>query len=333
MAIIVLYICWFALLCVDILIIFVKYLFVDMKAFVKKILLFVTVCYVLLLVLDILVSNELKTDMPIKNPDLVLLGSSRCQAHFDSRIIEDSLGIKTVNIGLYSSKIDIHYMILKEYLDYTTCKPKYLTYVFDIHDNTFVDNKVTRHYQFFPSLLYNLNYYSILRKYSGFNSSMFFCPMIRYSGYLKQYINGCTTFLYKDYSPIDKTMEINDVDPFYRNPINYEYKYDSAVIVFYMQKIINLCKVNNVKLNLVYAPEYFLCRFALNREASFSIFLKIADDNDIPVKDFSSDSVLNSNSAYFSDILHLNRKGAEVFTSSYYVPYMKQLIECDSLIK
>ncbi len=68
---------------------------------------------------------------------------------------------------------------------------------------------MTRHYQCFPSLLYNLNYYSIIRKYSGINSSMFFFPMIRYSGYLK--LNDCTTFLYKDYSPIDKTMKLNDV--------------------------------------------------------------------------------------------------------------------------
>jgi len=300
-----------------------------MIRFVKKTIVFAVVCYVLLLVLDILISNKLKPNMPSNNSDLVLLGSSRCQEHFDTNIISDSLGLSAFNIGLRGSKIDIHYMLLKEYLDFVPSKPQYLTYVFDIHDNNFSNNTIYRHYQFFPLLLYNLNYYNVLKTYAGFDNYLFFVPMFRYSGYIKVMYGGFDYFLYRGYYNIN-SHGLKDKDYVClldQDSINYAYTYDSTTVVCYLEKIINLCKINNIQLNLVYAPEYYICRNVKNRDKVFSLYRLIALKNNIPLEDFSVDSSLNANNSYFSDILHLNRKGAEVFTSSYYVPYMKNLIK------
>ena len=79
------------------------------------------------------------------------------------------------------------------------------------------------------------------------------------------------------------------------------------------------CKTNNIKVILVYPPEYIEGqKFEVNRAEIISLFKKFSKKYNIPYHDFSDDSICFKKKLFYN-ATHLNKTGAELFT--------KQLID------
>jgi hypothetical protein len=101
---------------------------------------------------------------------------------------------------------------------------------------------------------------------------------------------------------ISKTMfEAHDVNN-YEGPAKYSYKLIDKMNP-YIEKIITICKQNNINLMFYTAPIY-------NLESNNDIFYKYLTD----YTDFSS---IISDSTFFRDALHLNNSGAKLFTECF----------------
>ena len=75
------------------------------------------------------------------------------------------------------------------------------------------------------------------------------------------------------------------------------------------------CKKKDIEVMMFYPPEYFEARTLIrNREQILSIYKRLSEKYDIVFLDYSDDE-LSYNVEYFYNSQHLNRKGAELFTS------------------
>ena len=100
----------------------------------------------------------------------------------------------------------------------------------------------------------------------------------------------------------------------------------NPIRVAYIREFIETCINNDIKINIVYTPEYYWQKVYTNKQEYLDTIKKIAIQYDIPFKDFSKDSIpINTDTIFYVDYSHLTQKGAQKFTSEYYIPYIKEL--------
>lgn len=302
-----------------------------MKKFVLKCLCFFIASYFLSLIIDIVISKNVQpSGLFISwqdlysgdiDADLLIIGSSRTQYGFNTKIIEDSLHIKTYNLGLTSARIQIDYIRLLEQLRLGKHKPKYVTLEID-----FVTiekkNRLDCHWQLFPYMLYNKNIYKYTHNMDGYKKGYYFCPLARYYGNFSDLITNSISDInigyYKGYWPMNEPFNGT------RFTTKDTIKIDSPKIEL-LSEFINTCKGNDIKLNFVYSPEYYLISHNItNRDSITNIIKNIAQRNDIPFADISTPP-FSTDTTFFFDMRHLNSLGADKFTSEYYVPWIKEL--------
>jgi hypothetical protein len=74
------------------------------------------------------------------------------------------------------------------------------------------------------------------------------------------------------------------------------------------------CKENDVKVILVFTPQYFQAiEWEKKYNHAIDIFHSFSEKYDIPFLDYSNDSMCYD-TAYFIDTSHLNKTGAELFS-------------------
>lgn len=308
-----------------------------MKKFVKKCILFVLIWYIPALLVDVTLSKMLQPSGDLYswkdiyannvNADLLIFGSSRTHFGFNPKIIEDSLNIKVYNLGLINSRIQIDYLRLLEHLRICTYKPKYVTLEIDYF--TFENiNSISRHWQLYPYLLYNKNIFQYTYEMDGFKIGYYYCPLARYLGNIKELIKnsqeGSVSNYYNGYCPAY----------YYFNPQwtpNGDTTKMTATIdqnkIYLLSKFITTCNNNDIKLNLVYAPEFYgVSDKVTNRDSIADMIKEIAKRNNIPYADLSHPA-FDKDTAYFYNMRHVNWHGADKFTSEYYVPWIKSLYD------
>lgn len=111
-----------------------------MKNFLRKIGLFAALALALAIGLQALLSWRMRDKILLgsdnlhlhdQQADLVLLGSSRCWAHFDPNFFEKEFGTKAINIGMSGhSEIDLNRLRLESYLAKNK-KPSFVIFNFD----------------------------------------------------------------------------------------------------------------------------------------------------------------------------------------------------------
>jgi hypothetical protein len=84
-----------------------------------------------------------------------------------------------------------------------------------------------------------------------------------------------------------------------------------------LKEIIALARFNNIKMILVYTPEYYEnYALILNRKEIFDEYRKIAKDYHVEFWDYS-DTPLTHSTEYFYNSQHLNYKGATEFSKMF----------------
>ncbi len=242
--------------------------------------------------------------------DLLILGSSRASHHYVSQMFEDSLGIKAFNIGRDAMDINYHTIMLKSVLSRYT--PKIVILDISLIEFQDLEDQATKNLQLVSALLpYISDNPIITNELNQFNKPEVIkaklSMLYRFNSLLVPIVQhnlkiGNVEQL--GYEPRYNTINYN-VPPYEENrvrPIDSK-KFNR------LKEIIDLCENKGVKLYFVISPNRN--KFRHNTIELTKTTLRIYNYN---VWDYSSDPVFQTN-AYFHDTIHLNHKGALLFSS------------------
>lgn len=295
-----------------------------MKRFIITIIVFAIALYGINLGIDVYLSHRLQqcqeqkfvgwSDITQKqlDADLVIVGSSRAWVQYDPAILDSILGINSYNLGLDGSKLNRQVLKYNVFNHYQNIKPKYII----VNIDCFCASEWTIGYQreqFFPYMLspYTRN---VIRRVEPFTWAELYIPLYRYTTYkgildnLKE--SKYNDHLYKGYRGQDSKwggslFEDNEVIHFRLNDETWE-MFDE-----FLQKRCN----EGIQVIFCYAPIYTRVTQKLdNIDEMYAAYQGLADKYNIPIIDFN-DSEICSDTTFFYNDTHMNRKGAEWFTT------------------
>ncbi|AWO01175.1 hypothetical protein DLD77_05455 [Chitinophaga alhagiae] len=254
--------------------------------------------------------------------DVIFSGSSRTFHHFDPAIAEKITGQRCFNIGSDGSFFEMQLPKLQTYFQHNPT-PKILVQGLDL------ESLETRKYvwkgeQYIP-YLYIPQIYKQLRsiepdywyyKYIplyAFGKYGFRTVLWSLNGYLKL---KKETVINKGYLPIDARWK-EDFEKFKKQyPHGVNYPIESSAISN-LKKIITEAQSKNIRVVLVYTPEYFEnYPLSRNRDKILETYRSIAAEHQVPLWDYSSTPICYDKK-YFYNSQHLNKTGAEAFTAQF----------------
>jgi hypothetical protein len=306
-----------------------------MKKFIKYFFFFISPLVLLSYFLDFFISNNLKKSNKYAekeyptwnaiidgkvNSDILIYGNSRAWVDFNPTMISDSLHISAYNLGIDGHGFKLQYLRHRMLLKNNN-KPKIIIVSVDI----FILNNRKELYnseQFLPYMLWNREIKSATIDYDGFNSLDYDLPLIRYYGKTEALETAIRFFSGHLSNPVCRVKGYQgrneswntDFDKAKLNMKKYEAKLDPETIILF-EKFLAECKKQNIKLIFVYAPEYIEGQiFTKNRGEVISLYTNYSHKYNIPFYDYSTDAI-SYQKKYFYNTNHLNKMGAELFTT------------------
>lgn len=237
--------------------------------------------------------------------DVVLIGTSRCNFHYVPSIISDTLNMSVYNGGIDASdNIFSHYIILNHILSHYI--PKIICLEVMENDYTQQKDPYTSIAFFAPYLGLNSKADSVFME-SGSYYLYCFSHLYRYNSKAVSNITGLT---YK------KTQTDNGYFPA-PSPLVFPQKLEEETAsseidnkkIAYIQRFINLCRENSLKLIFVVSP-----RYTIVNSNHYDTIKKIAQENDIPFMDYHTTGLFLNHPEYFQDKAHLWDKGARLYS-------------------
>jgi len=253
--------------------------------------------------------------------DIIVLGSSRAEHHYNAQMISDSLGLTCYNAGEDGCGIILAYGRLLMLLDRYT--PKTILYEvtpsFDyLHEEKSYHKylyKLKRHYDRngIDSIFWDVDRTERYKMLSGTyqHNSSFLQNLIVY------FLGLSTDTGIKGYRPLYGEMDTMKIK---RGKLAYDsskgYRYDS----FKMRYLFNfLQKAKKQNLIFVVSPMWYEMDTLVLEPIK-----EICKENDIPLIDFSNNPKYVNNNKFFKDGTHLNAIGADEFTHDLIVELRKQ---------
>jgi hypothetical protein len=304
-----------------------------MKKYLIKIVLFLFPLVLLALGADYTLSKVLKTsnsfadgEYPVWNDlyngkinsDIVIYGTSRALKHISPKMLTDSLHVPAYNLGInghtFKSEYFRHNLLLK-----FNKKPKLIIQTLDV--TSFDKNSdLYNPDQFLPYMLKNNDMKDNV--FNGFRPADYNLPLIRYYGKKESFIevlkllispSSNTPVKFRGYWPWDLSWT-NDLLLAQKKFGSFEVKYDSAIVGLFERFLIE-CRQLDLPVVFVYTPEYIEGqRFVTNRLEIMDIYNKLSSKYNILFLDYANDSISYKKENFYNTG-HLNRSGAELFTS------------------
>ncbi len=255
------------------------------------------------------------------NAQVVITGSSRALAHYDPRLLAAATGRTAFNLGRNGSQTDIQVAALKAYLAHNQ-KPEIVIHNLDAF--TFVETREVYDPVAYTPYLYDRDLYDALWK---INPNIWKSRDLPLYGYVVEDINftwvpGLKGFFgwspredyFLGFNPRSKDWT-EDFDRFKADrPNGVTFDIEPGGLED-LQELIRVCRQNGIQLILVYSPEYIeMQSLTRNRKEIFDWFHKFADQNGIPLWDYSHWKYAGSKE-YFQNSQHLNATGAAVFSN------------------
>lgn len=240
--------------------------------------------------------------------DILIFGSSRGEGHYIPQIIKDSTGLECFNTSLGGEGVFYSYALLTNII--SRYNPKIV--VFDLSPNVVFD----------PAAIDKL---SILLPYHNLNKEI--QTVVELKGIFEKYklwssIYPYNSLLVNILTGIFKGEKGPQILKGYKpefGSISYEVKevkdegfrkIDNIQIV-YFKKFMRLCTEKNISVFVIVSPKYYK---APEYSETVSEFKKITSAyNQVFIDDFYSRGI-SDNPKYFKDPIHLNNKGAELFS-------------------
>lgn len=302
-----------------------------MKAFLRDVLLFLLPIFIVAPLADRFLSASLERsrnlDLGVWNDvlggrvdaDLVVYGASKAWVQVDTGMMAQALGQSTYNLGVDGSNFWLQYLRHLELMRHDH-KPKVIVHVVD----TFSLEKKRELYnleQFLPYLRSDDLIREYTSSYDGYNVFDYYVPLVRYYGRRRPIVSALMLWArpqrvpadrIRGYQPQDKVWN-GDLDAVRAEMKSYSAKLDQASVQLF-DKYLDQCKRDGIAVALVIPPEYIEGQqFVSNRDDVVALYREQARKYAIPLLDYSKDP-LSYEKAYFYNAMHLNRRGAELFT-------------------
>lgn len=302
-----------------------------MKKFLKNIAAFGTLLVLLMVGLEYYLTLELKNrnsegevivwedlyENTLNEYNHFIYGSSRAWVHIDPMILEKELGKKYYNLGADGQNFTVQKFRHKELARKTEIK----SIIYSVDINTFIFRNYIRDYdQFLPFMFWENNgIKEFLQPYNYYSSIDYYLPLTRYYGH-RNVISDM--FFSKDSAAPSrirgyKGQERKWNDDFKNATKEREFlkiKIDYNLVNefdCFLKELLN----NNIQVVLVYTPELIEGQnYVSNRSDIIDIYRNLSTKYGIPFFDFSTDS-LSYERKYYYNASHLNKRGAELFTS------------------
>lgn len=303
-----------------------------MKRFLTHTLVFILVLLIVFSILDLLVSAGLRRSghddfaewedivRGQVDADLVVQGSSRAFVHVSPAIVDTLMDLKSYNLGMDGYNFFMQRCRWDMYRKFNR-KPKY---VVQIVGNYTLDKRsdLYEYQQFFPYL-----HDPVIRKgtrhYEGLNFADYFIPFMRYFSQSDYVALGLRSLLkqgprssrkYKGYLGRDRVWD-GTFDEFKKT-------YPDGFILNFNPEIVDLfdtwlaeCRAEGVVVFLVYAPEYIEVQSMMrNRDEMIALYQGLSGKHGFTLLDYSGHPISHEKE-YFYNSQHLNRRGAERFTT------------------
>jgi hypothetical protein len=251
--------------------------------------------------------------------DVLFLGSSRAEMHFNPKVFDEITGLNSYNMGMSGASPKISLALLKNYC-HQHQNPQYIILNIDYFSLQNDTDRLNDFPRYFPYLGNSYLRNQLTQMDNRFNS-FYYNPLhsLPYTqiDYLSTSLHGWLnitgkydTLMYKGYQT-SELKEINNKDE--PKPI---YSFISIKNRQYIDSIILFTKANNIKLTLVTSPVLGGGKKNVLNKLSLSNQLKnIAFKNHIHYFDYT-DSTKYQDSQLFADHFHLNRQGAIKLTQS-----------------
>lgn len=254
------------------------------------------------------------------NADMIISGSSRAWVQISPRILDSCLHVNSYNFGMDGAAFNIQYERIKLYLKHNK-KPKYIIQEVGCTSTLINLNQLPNPWQFLPyisdtSILAitqssNMPYSLAERYFPLFKYNNNF-PLIK-EGILSYYGKGVQSIKYKGYEPMDKVWDSS----FYVFKTAYPKGKAfplSATAVAQFREFLAYCKVNSIKVFMVYPPAFIESVYMItNRDEIMGMYSQFSKEFNVPLLNYMYDS-MNYDRSNFYNSMHLNRHGSEKFT-------------------
>ena len=256
------------------------------------------------------------------NADLLVMGSSRAEFHISPKILDSTLSLNSYNLGLSAWHFDMQYARFRIYLQHN-CKPKYIIQNVDIYGFSkrldVVDSP-----QFLPYIQDTILQKTILGHKGEFDFYQRNIPLLKYKSQQGIALEGFFNFIgfanfydttskYKGYKANNYTWN-NDFETFKKRfPNGAKYKFDKEVKRQF-NEFLAFCKRENIKVFLVYAPEYYEVQpYYKNKNELINLCNESVKKYGCHFLDYSKNRLCYDRN-YFYNSQHLNKRGAELFS-------------------
>jgi len=305
-----------------------------MKKFLLNILVFSVLILAISYLVDLFLSANVKKsnihaqkEYPVWNAimdgeiksDLLIYGSSRAWININPDRLSDSLHLSAYNIGIDGHNFLLQNLRHKLFLKHNR-KPKLIIYSLDIFTLGSAGDLYNPD-QFLPYMLWNDEIKKSTMKYKGYSSLDYMLPLVRYCGKLDAIKTAVKMVVVpgdnppariKGYQGQDTSWN-SDFDAIKLKMGSFSAKINDTTLTQF-ENFLKECRADTIDLIFVYAPEYIEGqKFVKNRDEILTVYKGLGQKYSIPFYDFSNDS-LSFNKKYFYNALHLNKRGAEIFT-------------------
>lgn len=238
--------------------------------------------------------------------DVVLLGTSRCQHHYVSSILADSIDMSVYNGGIDGSEcIYNHYIALNLILLHHS--PKMICLDLWANDYAVSDNSFNKTGIFAPYIGRSERADSIFRE-TGNYWPYRLCHLYRYNALAITSIGHSLT----DGQQEDKGYRPGAQPRFIPDRLDKAHKSENidTLKLQYLRRFITLCKSHHIALVFTVSPIYSEADADL-----YDVLKDVAKENGIPFFDYHTQGLFLDHPEYFRDNEHLWDKGARVYTS------------------
>ena len=251
--------------------------------------------------------------------DLLIIGSSRAEGHFNTKIIDSIVGCNSFNIGISGSNNAFTYGIYKTYLSKSKA-PKIVVMNIDFHFSHHSSDTIYEFPRYFPYLDNKLLYNELKQRDSRFVLFKYI-PLYKLAFMGDKYLNiaargyfdkpGIYDFdCYKGFQAINpiqfKDIAKEDSSP-YKGTILKEN-------IDYLDSIISISKKNNTKVYIVVSPTYSKgSKRITNLQEHLQGFEKLAKEREIPFMNYTNDTICYDEKL-FADFYHMKKEGAARFS-------------------
>jgi hypothetical protein len=292
-----------------------------MRKLILKILLFVVILLIPLCVADYFKTKEYRSKdyYPFStwndivdgklNSDTWILGSSRAWVQYNPRILDSILDISSYNLGCNAEFINPEIQCFEIARAYNK-RPKYV--LVDLFCHSMTMDLTPRCKFYYTPYIYKRKLRNIIRNNDNISWEYLYIPYYRYSECSggEVYFTECKTYPKKGYAPNDIVWDGSELD----KTDSVFYNAESEAIA-YLDKFIKKEQNDSVTVILIHSPFYREGFEKIqNHQEMMTMFKNIADRHHIPFLDYTNDPICYD-TAYFYNAMHLNARGADIFTA------------------